>query len=45
MIYTPPPPPPTRCADAAVSALLQVAGAVVFGATLSILYVVVMVLA
>ena len=38
MIYTPPP-RPTRHADAAVSAFLRVGGAALFGFTLAIVYV------
>lgn len=41
MIYQPPPRRPSRHADAAVTALLRAAGAVVLGATLTIVYVVV----
>ena len=45
MIYLPPLRRPTRYADTAKTALLRVAGAVALGATLAIVYVVVMVLA
>jgi len=44
MIYTPPH-RPTRHADAAVTALLRVAGAVALGAALAVVYIVLMVLA